>query len=132
MWFKKKAERTAQEVLIQAIIQEGLENRKMRAEIEARAHTLEMRRLELEMDHIEALGEEKRKDAAERERLRETRRQNAANARKIQAEKRAGAKSDETVGRCKVCLNPADPTLSTLEIQWHSNGHREGPDLFAN
>lgn len=129
MWpFKRKV--TPTEVLVEQIIQEGIERRKVDAEIASRHHSLEMRKLELEMEHIEALGDERRKERADREQTRRARQQAAALAREAAARKRMAAPTDE--GACKVCINPSDPGLTARDIEWHANGHREGPSIWQN
>lgn len=91
---------------------------------------LALRKLELEIENVERISEEKRKDAADRERLKLQRRQWAATARQKIAEKRTAMGSTNGasafrggVPGCVVCADPSSPALTAVEIQWHSKGH---------
>lgn len=126
MWFRRKHEKTPQETLVDAIIQEGLETRKFRAEAEAAQRQLELKKIELEMEHIEALGEERRKDLAEKEKIRVARQANAAAMRELRGRRKAAAQTPEgQPGGCRVCINPMQHDLTSAEIIWHGQGHRE-------
>ena len=119
--------KSAKAELIDAIIQEGIERRKIDAAIEDKKHALELRKLELEMEHIEQLGEERRKDRAERENARLVRQKAAAYAREVRKQNKQ--QGDASV--CRVCLNGSDPSLTAREIEWHHNGHKEGPSIWS-
>lgn len=129
-WWKKTT--TAEQALTQQILQEGIERRKIDAEVASKMRDLEMKKLELEMEHIEALGEERRKDRADREAVRTARKQAAAHAREVLARKNAAPTQPEAdAGICKVCRNSSDPSLTERDITWHVNGHRDGPSLWS-
>jgi hypothetical protein len=107
---------------VTAILHSETERRKSYDAADGRRAELELKKLELEIEHAAELGEERRKDRAAREELREMRRANAARAREIKKQKNAGGQHEPSA--CKVCVNSGDPTLSAYEIMWHARGHR--------
>lgn len=116
--------------LVQAILQEGIERRKIEGENDRQRAELDKLRIQMEMEHLTELGEERRKDAAHREEMRQHRREAAAAAREKLQAKRAGAIAHLGAGICRVCVNPADPTLTPREINWHNSGHVSDANPF--
>lgn len=108
------------------------ETQQKRDELESK---LALRKLELEMEHLEAVHEERRKDAAEKERLRQQRREWAKAAREKIQKKANGMPLNGSpvrlsgVAGCTVCADPSSPNLTADEIRWHSAGH---PGAMAN
>jgi hypothetical protein len=82
----------------------------------------------LELENLERIAEEKRKDAMAKEELRQKRRQWAADARAKLAAKKSQPASDGArlaggIAGCVVCADPSSPRLTAEEITWHNNGH---------
>jgi hypothetical protein len=81
----------------------------------------------LELENLERISEERRKDAAEKERLRQQRREWAANARAKLNQKKASTSSMAhaagAIPGCVVCADPTNPKLTADEILWHQGGH---------
>lgn len=123
-WFKRRER--ADERLLRAFLQTDAKRIEAAALVDAKKSELELRRLELEMEHIEALGEERRKDAREREANRAARRAAAAAAREKGAAKRAAAAGQGDFTKCRVCADPSSASLTPDEIWWHGSGHPEG------
>jgi hypothetical protein len=111
--------------LIDALLKAEIERRKLNVETENRQRDIELRKMDLEYEHLEQVHEERRKDAAEREKLRQQRQEWARKAREVRNQKlreRAGVASN---GGCRVCANGGDATLTATEIAWHHAGHRQ-------
>lgn len=124
---RKERRAKADAELLSAFIQaqnKRLEVDQRREELEAQ---LRLKKLELEMENVERLGEERRKDAADRQRLREARKEWARTARdkKARIAASAGVRGVASSGLagCRVCAGPSDPSLTAEEIHWHANGH---------
>ncbi len=113
---------TISEQLITAIVSGELKRRELADVADQRRAELDLKKMELEMSHLEQIGEEKRKDAADRQRLRELRQASAQNARNVRAQKR-GAQPEQQP--CRVCASGGtDPSLTADEILYHHAGHR--------
>lgn len=125
-WFTRRKAPT--EILVEQIIQEGIERRKLDHEVASKTREFELRKLEIEMEHIEAIGEERRRDRADKAAARKVRQEWAARARDIKEQQKNGAQVGE---KCPVCANPSDPNLTIPQLEWHVNGHRQGPSLWA-
>lgn len=128
-WLSKNPSTTAlapspsvSEQLITAIVSGELKRRELADVADQRRSEIELKKMELEMSHLSELGEERRKDAVEKQRLRELRQQAAQNARAAKAAKRNGHQADQ--GICRVCVNDKEPSLTADEILWHHAGHR--------
>lgn len=117
------------EALVSEIIKEGLERRKIDSEILARQREFDLKKLEIEMEHLTETAEERRKDRAANAAAREARQRAAAHMREVNAAKRNPPQDD---GACRVCRDPGNPGLTAREIEWHHNGHREGPSIWSN
>lgn len=117
---RKKADRELLSAFIQA------QGRRIDADEkrDALQAQLTLKKLELEMENIERLGEEKRKDAADRARLREQRKEWAKTAREKKARLAVnGSIAHSGLAGCRVCANGSDPSLTADEIHWHAQGH---------
>jgi hypothetical protein len=80
----------------------------------------------LELENLERVSEERRKDSEQRERLKQQRREWAAAARAKVGKKAtvaAQARVQSGLAGCAVCADPSSPKLTAEEILWHQNGH---------
>lgn len=110
------------EQLITAIVSGELKRRELADVADQRRAELDLKKMELEMSHLETIGEEKRKDAADRQRLRELRQQSAQNARNVRAQKRGTQTTEQP---CRVCASGGtEASLTAEEILFHHAGHR--------
>lgn len=115
-------------LLIQQMMEVQSQRLKYDSELDHLKRELEFKQKQLEMDNLEAISEEKRKDRIAREQLRAIRQQNAAKARLAKTEKANGAlmRNGAVPGRvsgCVVCADPSNASLTSDEIKWHSAGH---------
>ena len=121
--------RRRSDVELVSVILEGENQRRLQqGTLDAQRIDLEKFKISQEMEHLEAIAAERRKDAEDREKLREQRRKWAAEAREARAKKLATGRAvaaQPGATTCRVCANPGDPTLTTPEILWHSNGHQQ-------
>jgi hypothetical protein len=125
-WFTKRERESDR--LLRAFLATDTKRIEAAATLDAKKQEIELRRLELEMEHIEALGEERRKDGREKEENRRARQEAAKNAREKRKANVAGAQQPEAhAGGCRVCKDPSSPYLSAEEIWWHGNGHQGAP-----
>jgi hypothetical protein len=116
-------ERRRDAELLSSLLQLQSDRIKADAEIERLDRDLRLQTKKLELENLERISEEKRKDADARERLRIQRREWAANARKkVAANRDAATRVGGTPG-CVVCADPSSPRLTAEEILWHQNGH---------
>ncbi len=116
---RKKADRD----LLSAFIEAQTKRTELDQKREELAAQLSLKKLELEMENIERLGEEKRKDAADRLRLREQRKEWAKTAREKKRQLAVGHVASSGLAGCRCCANPSDPTLTADEIRWHAASH---------
>lgn len=126
-WFWRK--NRDRDLLLKSLLEADQEGRRLDAQIKAKQQELELKKIELEYEHLEAIHEEKRKDLKFRDEIRAQQRERAARAREVMAKKRAAGAAGVAAGvpvQCRVCANASDPTLSAHEIVWHSNGHPPG------
>jgi hypothetical protein len=110
----------------------ALARRKIESEIEIARLQLEQHRIDVEMEHLEAVREQNRKDAEHREQMRELRAANAARMREVKRQKRELGAAAGAAGQCAACRNPGDPRLTVEDITFHANGHRSGPPIAFN
>ena len=111
--------RSIEQQVLQSYRETELRRREIDAQIELKKAELEGRKIELEMEHISELADQRRKDRQFKIELQKFKEENLIGARKKLADKRAGA----AAGQCRACANPSDPALTAPEIQFHNNGH---------
>jgi len=122
-------QRTASEEVLQKLLEIERTRLTSNAELDKLKRELEYKNTQLELEHIEAISEEKRKDRAHKEQLRYARQQHAAAMREKLALKRAAGqipvkpKLSAGVPGCTVCMDPSSANLTAEEIKWHSAGH---------
>lgn len=97
------------------------------AQIDEKKAELEMRKLELEVEHAEQLASARNKQREFDENLRQKRREWTAQARERRKQKLELAKQSDH-GFCKVCMG--DNSMTAADIEWHYNGHKAGPPMF--
>ncbi len=125
-WFRRREK--PDERLLRAFLQTDAKRIEAAALVDSKKHELELRRLELEMEHLEVLGEERRKDQREKESNRKARQEAAANAREMKRRKAIGAAAPGAPTSCRVCAEPSAVYLTAEEIWWHGQGHpAQGP-----
>jgi hypothetical protein len=129
-WFWQRREREDSK-LLRAFLANDAKRIEASGLLELKKAELETRKLELEMEHIEALGEERRKDRAEREANRRSRAEAAKNAREHKRLKGQQPQPPQGAQQCRVCQDPSAPYLTSQEIWWHGSGHpASGPTEF--
>lgn len=88
---------------------------------------LTLRTKHLELENLERISEERRKDAVAKAELRDKRREWARQAReKVGKSKQApgeGRSFRSGVQGCVVCADSTSPRLTAEEITWHNAGH---------
>lgn len=122
--FGRQRKRDAE--LLTAMLSLQSERVKHDAEIEKLDREIKLKTRQLELDNLERISEEKRKDVEMRARLREQRRQWAQNARDKLAAKKTSSGAVKVAGGvsgCVVCVEPSSPHLTADEIRWHQAGH---------
>lgn len=121
---RARADRESDRALLKVFLESQQTRIVSDAEVSKLEREIKLKEKQLELDHLEAIHEERRKDAAARETLRAQRKQWAASAREKLAQKRAaGVTVGGGLAGCKACANPADVSLTADEIRWHSAGH---------
>lgn len=116
----------ADKALLKSLLDLQGERIKQDAESNKLDHEIRLKTKEMELANLEKIGEEKRKDAEARARLRDIRRENLAKGRVKLQEKRAAVAAtggQPTVLGCTVCSDPRSVALTAQEIQWHNTGH---------
>lgn len=104
--------------LIEALLHGELERRKTQSDLDQKVAEIELKKRELELAHLEAIGEERRKDAADRQKLREQRVEWARRARS----KKRSVQAVESEYCCPLGQNPnlRGPDLTVELIRQHS------------
>jgi hypothetical protein len=124
--FGRQAKRDAE--LLSSLLKLQSDRISADAEIAKLDREITLRTKAMELENLELIAEQKRKDAIAKEDLRQKRREWAAQARAKVAQKKAGATSSGPgptlgVAGCVVCADPRSPRLTAEEIIWHNNGH---------
>ena len=140
-WGRKEREAVREERNSQHLLKAFLETEQTRlinsANLDKARSELELRRLELEIQHAESLATARTIEMKARDDLKVMRQERAAVARAALAAKKEAAKRQQmelpgTTGACRVCVNQSDPTINIEDLTWHANGHRPGAGLFAH
>ena len=121
-WFSGR--QSATDKLLTSLL--DLEGKRLNRDIELEKlhHELKLKTTQLEIENIERISEEKRKDADARLVLRQQKRESAQRMREIKAHKTSAHMNGHSgLQGCRVCANGSDPSLTAHEIQWHSAGH---------
>ncbi len=118
-WWRSSADRDWDRELLLSYRKTELERRQIDSQIELKKQEFEARKIELEMEHIEELADQRRKDRQFKIELQKFKEDNLIGARKKLAEKRAASNGQQ----CRACANPSEPTLTAPEIQFHNSGH---------
>lgn len=99
------------------------------AELEKLDREVKLKEKALELENLDRISENKRKDAENREKIRQIRRENLNKANEVKRARKAAGNSGGpqashagTPG-CVVCADPSSPALTAHEIQWHAAGH---------
>lgn len=97
------------------------------AEIRKLDREITLRTKALELENLERVSEQRRKDDEAREKMKQQRREWSANARsklnQQKAQKQQQALPRVGVSGCVVCADPSSPNLTGEEIGWHLAGH---------
>lgn len=122
-WFTSR--RRLEVELIDALLKGELERRRAQSDLDSKMAEIELKKREMELANLAAIHDEKRKDAADRQKLREQRQNWAKTARDKKRERDAGGNLFRRTEGCRVCHNQGDPTLTADEISFHHAGHPE-------
>ncbi len=117
-WLKNRKNERLMELLAK-LEDANIKRLELEAIREEKRHALEMRKLELEADHIEEMTKARIAEAdAKAERRRKQREWGAAGAAKVRAKH-----EQQSAPACPVCVNPGSAALSAQDIAWHHAGH---------
>lgn len=118
-WFKNRQNERLMELLAK-LEDANIKRLELEAIREEKRHALDMRKLELEADHIEEMTKARIAEAdAKLERRQKAREWGAAGAAK-----RAQNQQASQPPACPVCANPGSAALSATDIAWHHSGHQ--------
>lgn len=122
-----KTKRQADSELLNSLLKLQSDRIAADSEIAKLDREITIRTKALELENLERVSEERRKDAEARERLKQQRREWAAAARAKVGKKAAALQQQggvfTGVSGCTVCANPSNPRLTAEEITWHNAGH---------
>lgn len=101
------------------------------AQQDDRRQALELKKLELEIEHAEDLSRVRREDREAAQKLKQQQREWAATSREKKKQKEATEQRGNTHD-CRVCsMGPNEPSLSVEDISWHNSGHRSTASPFS-
>jgi len=115
--------RSTRDSLLASYEDAALKRRSIEAELEGKRLELEKHRIDQEMEHIAALGEERRKEREHRAKMREEAQNRAAHARDVYRRKQSDGQNGTIRADCDVCNHRTSLTTPAEMVLDHSMGH---------